>query len=93
MELKNPRQSHALGIGMVYQHFTLVENMTVVENLIMAREHVPAVINWKVETEGWKTSWKRCPSASTRRALVRNCRPAKSRKSKSSSSFISNARC
>ena len=27
-------QAHALGIGMVYQHFTLVENMTVVENLV-----------------------------------------------------------
>src|SRR4051812_19942472 len=26
--LKSPRQAHALGIGMVYQHFTLVENMT-----------------------------------------------------------------
>ena len=38
VELKNPRQAHALGLGMVYQHFTLVENMTVVENLVMARE-------------------------------------------------------
>src|SRR5208283_3513593 len=37
VELKNPRQAHALGIGMVYQHFTLVENMTVLENMVMAR--------------------------------------------------------
>src|SRR4051812_37596972 len=51
VELKNPRQAHALGLGMVYQHFTLVENMTVVENLVLAREHVPAVINWRAETE------------------------------------------
>src|SRR5205085_7050130 len=29
VELKNPRQAHALGVGMVYQHFTLVDNMTV----------------------------------------------------------------
>jgi ABC-type uncharacterized transport system ATPase subunit len=50
VELKNPRQAHALGIGMVYQHFTLVENMTVVENMVMAREHLPPVINWKAET-------------------------------------------
>ncbi len=49
VELKNPRQAHALGLGMVYQHFTLVENMSVLENLVMAREHVPAVINWKEE--------------------------------------------
>ena len=38
VELKSPRQAHALGIGMVYQHFTLVDNMTVLENMIMARE-------------------------------------------------------
>src|SRR5690349_16148856 len=43
VEVKNPRQAHALGIGMVYQHFTLVENMTVVENMVMAREHLPPV--------------------------------------------------
>src|SRR5439155_5100561 len=49
VELKNPRQAHALGIGMVYQHFTLVDNMTVVENMVMAREHLPPVINWKAE--------------------------------------------
>ena len=36
---------------MVYQHFTLVENMTVVENILMARAHVPAVINWKREVD------------------------------------------
>src|SRR5207248_11097584 len=51
VELKNPRQAHALGLGMVYQHFTLVENMTVVENLVMAREHVPGIIRWRDETE------------------------------------------
>jgi ABC-type uncharacterized transport system ATPase subunit len=49
VELKNPRQAHALGIGMVYQHFTLVDNMTVVENMVMAREHLPPVLNWKAE--------------------------------------------
>ena len=47
VELKNPRQAHALGIGMVYQHFTLVENMTVVENIVMAHDQVPAVVDWK----------------------------------------------
>ena len=29
--------AHALGIGMVYQHFTLVPTMTVAENLVLAR--------------------------------------------------------
>ena len=72
VELKNPRQAHALGIGMVYQHFTLVENMTVVENLIMAREHVPAVINWKTETERLEDFMETMPFRVDPRALVRN---------------------
>jgi ABC-type uncharacterized transport system ATPase subunit len=72
VELKNPRQAHALGIGMVYQHFTLVENMTVVENLIMAREHVPAVINWKTETEQLEDFMETMPFRVDPRAMVRN---------------------
>src|SRR5438093_9053769 len=34
---------------MVYQHFTLVPSMTVAENLVMARDEVPAVVNWQAE--------------------------------------------
>jgi len=45
----NPRAAHALGLGMVYQHFTLVPAMTVAENLVMARDHVPPVIDWAKE--------------------------------------------
>jgi simple sugar transport system ATP-binding protein len=47
--VSNPRQAHALGLGMVYQHFTLVPNMTVAENLVLARPHLPAVLNWQRE--------------------------------------------
>ena len=73
VELKNPRQAHALGLGMVYQHFTLVENMTVVENLVMAREHVPAVINWKAETRAaGARSWSTMPFRVEPTAVVRN---------------------
>ena len=44
----DPRHdAHALGIGMVYQHFTLVPSMTVAENLVMARDDVPAVVAWR----------------------------------------------
>jgi len=43
------KDAHAAGIGMVYQHFTLVQNMTVAENLVLVRDHVPAVIDWKAE--------------------------------------------
>ena len=41
-EIRSPHDAHALGIGMVYQHFTLVPSMTVAENLVMARDDVPA---------------------------------------------------
>jgi ABC-type uncharacterized transport system ATPase subunit len=39
--------ARALGIGMVYQHFTVVPGMTVAENLLLARGRLPAVIDWK----------------------------------------------
>ena len=31
----NPRDAQALGIGMVYQHFTLVPSLTAAENLVV----------------------------------------------------------
>lgn len=48
-EIANPRQAHALGLGMVYQHFTLVPNMSVAENLVLARPDLPAIIDWRQE--------------------------------------------
>ena len=49
VQFESPRDAHAAGIGMVYQRFTLIENMTVAENLVLVRDHVPAVIDWKAE--------------------------------------------
>jgi simple sugar transport system ATP-binding protein len=49
--IRSPQDSHALGIGMVYQHFTLVPSMTVAENLVMSRADVPAVVRWRQERE------------------------------------------
>ena len=49
VEIGSPRQAQALGLGMVYQHFTLVPHMTVLENMVMARADVPAVIDWRGE--------------------------------------------
>src|SRR5476649_2398169 len=49
--IRSPHDAHALGIGMVYQHFTLVPSMTVAENLVMSRDDVPAVVRWKAERE------------------------------------------
>jgi simple sugar transport system ATP-binding protein len=45
--IKKTADARALGIGMVYQHFTLVPNMTVAENLVMSRDDVPMVVDWK----------------------------------------------
>ncbi len=45
----NPRAAHALGLGMVYQHFTLVPAMTVAENFVLARDDVPAIVDWARE--------------------------------------------
>jgi simple sugar transport system ATP-binding protein len=47
--IDNPRAAHALGLGMVYQHFTSVPAMTVAENFVLARDHVPAVVDWTKE--------------------------------------------
>ncbi len=47
--IASPRDAHALGLGMVYQHFTLVPNMTVLENLVLARDDLPFVIRWPIE--------------------------------------------
>ena len=46
-DIANPVVARTLGIGMVYQHFTLAPGMTVAENLLLAGGQVPAVINWK----------------------------------------------
>src|SRR5258705_1886354 len=50
-ETPSPQDAHALGIGMVYQHFTLVPSMTAAENLVMSRADVPAIVRWKEERE------------------------------------------
>ncbi|MGE3652229.1 MAG: ATP-binding cassette domain-containing protein, partial [Reyranellaceae bacterium] len=47
--IDGPRAAQALGIGMVYQHFTLVPGMTVLENFVLSRARLPAVIDWKAE--------------------------------------------
>ena len=44
--IANPIVARTLGIGMVYQHFTLAPGMTVAENLLLAAD-VPALIDWK----------------------------------------------
>ena len=84
--VRNPRDARALGIGMVYQQFTLVPSLTGAENLVISRADAPAVIDWRRE----KARARRLhgPHAvpgrrSTSRS--RRWRPARSRSSRSSS--------
>ncbi|MBI1170483.1 ATP-binding cassette domain-containing protein [bacterium] len=48
--IADPRDAHALGLGMVYQHFTLVPSLTAAENLVISRRDTPAVIDWARES-------------------------------------------
>ena len=48
-KVRNPRDAQALGIGMVYQHFTLVPSLTAAENLVVSRADAPALIDWTRE--------------------------------------------
>ena len=49
VQVANPRDAQALGVGMVYQHFTLVPSLTAAENLVVSRADAPDVINWRKE--------------------------------------------
>jgi len=59
--ISNPKDAHALGLSMVYQHFTLVPAMTVAENLVLARDDVPAVVDWTKEKKALEAFLARMP--------------------------------
>jgi len=48
-DIHNPRQALDLGLGLVYQHFTLVPNMTAAENIVLGRNIIPRIIDWAAE--------------------------------------------
>jgi general nucleoside transport system ATP-binding protein len=49
VEMTDPKVAQGLGLGMVYQHFTLVPSLTAAENLVISRADAPAIINWNTE--------------------------------------------
>jgi simple sugar transport system ATP-binding protein len=59
--IAQPQDADRLGLGMVYQHFTLVPSMTAAENLVMARPDVPLVIDWKAERKRLDEFMSRMP--------------------------------
>ena len=50
VKIQSPQDSLKLGVGMVYQHFALISNMSVIENLILGFEGGP-VLNMKTAAE------------------------------------------
>ncbi|AZO03309.1 MULTISPECIES: ABC transporter ATP-binding protein [unclassified Mesorhizobium] len=59
--IASPRDASALGLGMVYQHFTLVPSLTGAENLVISREKVPGVIDWRKERTALAQFMERMP--------------------------------
>ncbi|KGB81454.1 ABC transporter ATP-binding protein [Rhodovulum sp. NI22] len=59
--MTDPKAAHALGLGMVYQHFTLVPSLTAAENLVISRADAPRVINWGKERADLDAFMSRMP--------------------------------
>ncbi len=57
----NPKDALGHGIGMVYQHFTLVPSLTGAENLVISRADTPFVINWAEEKKRLEAFMDRMP--------------------------------
>lgn len=60
-DISNPRQAHELGLGMVYQQFTVVPSMSVAENLVLGRPDLPQRIDWRTERERITDFMQRMP--------------------------------
>jgi general nucleoside transport system ATP-binding protein len=59
--IDSPREARRHGMGMVFQHFTLIPSMTVAENLVLARPDLPLVIDWKTETKQLESFLEQAP--------------------------------
>jgi ABC-type uncharacterized transport system ATPase subunit len=61
VRIASPRDAQALGIGMVYQHFTLASGLSVEENLLLARGKLPWKVDWKAERAALHEFMQRMP--------------------------------
>ena len=57
----SPKDAATYGLGMVYQHFTLVPSLTGAENLVISRTEVPSIINWAKERRDLAGFMERMP--------------------------------
>ena len=63
VSVPDTRAAHALGLGMVYQHFTLVPSLTAAENMVISRDDAPPVIDWRRERASLAAFMERMPFA------------------------------
>ena len=61
VEMTDPKVAQRLGLGMVYQQFTLVPSLTAAENMVISRADAPAIINWKTERAALDAFLERMP--------------------------------
>jgi simple sugar transport system ATP-binding protein len=61
VSIRSPRDARDHGIGMVYQHFTLVPSLTAAENLVISRADAPSVIDWRKEKKTLSDFMDRMP--------------------------------
>ena len=61
VHIASPRDAQALGIGMVYQHFTLATGLSVEENLLLTRGKLPWRIDWAAERKALTAFMERMP--------------------------------
>lgn len=61
VSVASPKDAATYGLGMVYQHFTLVPSLTGAENLVISRTSVPSVINWAKERKDLAAFMERMP--------------------------------
>jgi ABC-type uncharacterized transport system ATPase subunit len=59
--IDNQRDAARLGIGMIFQHFTVAPGMTVAENLTLADRELAALIDWKRERSRLAAFMKTAP--------------------------------
>jgi len=59
--IASPKDAAALGLGMIFQHFTVVPGMTVAENLALAQRDLGAVIDWGAEKKRLAEFMKTAP--------------------------------
>jgi len=57
----SPKDAATYGLGMVYQHFTLVPSLTGAENLVISRTEVPAIVNWAKERKALAAFMEQMP--------------------------------